>query len=133
MAESNFRVAAKAFIINDGKLLLVKRRPNDVHRPDEWDIPGGRLEPGENPLEGLRREVREEAGIDVEIVCPLHVQHFTRDDNQKITMIIFLCKPLATAVRLSGEHTDYRWADPADAPPWLIGAVSNFLRFKHND
>ena len=45
-----FRNAAKAFIIKEGKLLLIKRRPNDPHKPGAWDIPGGRLELGEDPL-----------------------------------------------------------------------------------
>jgi len=54
----NFRVAAKSFVIKDNHLLLIKRRPNDVHKPGVWEIPGGRLEPGENPFEGLKRETK---------------------------------------------------------------------------
>jgi len=58
----NFALAVKAFIIKDGKALLLKRRLNDEHKPGTWDIPGGRLEAGEDPISGLRREVKEEAG-----------------------------------------------------------------------
>ena len=60
----NFRNAAKAFIVHDEKLLLLKRRPNDVHKPGEWDIPGGRLDPGENPFTGLERETKEETELE---------------------------------------------------------------------
>jgi len=86
------RNAAKAFIINDGKLLLIKRRPTDVQTPNIWEGPGGRLEIGEDPILGLKREVREEVGLDIEVVMPFSVKHFNRDDGQTITLTIFLCK-----------------------------------------
>jgi 8-oxo-dGTP diphosphatase len=57
------RVAAGALFFDaDGRVLLVK--PN---YKDGWDIPGGYVEPGETPLEGCRREVREELGIEPDI------------------------------------------------------------------
>lgn len=83
MDQNNFRIAVKAFIVKDQKALLIKRRPDDVHNPGKWDIPGGRLEPGENPLDGIKRECKEEVGFDIEVAMPLDIQNFTRDDGQK--------------------------------------------------
>ena len=118
-----FAIAVKAFIVDTDKLLLVKRRPNDPHKPNTWDIPGGRLAPGENPYDGLRREAKEEAAIEIEPVCPIGVQHFTRDDGQKITMLLFYCRPSTTNIQLSQEHTEYRWVnllvDDDITPTWL--------------
>ncbi len=127
----NFRVAVKSFIVDNNKLLLIKRRPNDAHKPGEWDIPGGRLDLGENPFDGMKREAKEEIGINIDIVAPLHIQHFTRDDEQRITMIIFLCRPKNTDISLSEEHTEYKWEniDNASIPDWLSGAVSNFKKY----
>jgi 8-oxo-dGTP diphosphatase len=128
----DFRVAAKAFIVDKDKLLLIKRRPNDVHKPGLWDIPGGRLDMGESPYEGLLRETKEEIGIDIEILAPLHVQHFTRDDGQGITMLIFVCRPKSKAIRLSKEHTEYKWqklGEDNDIPSWLGVPVSNFRKY----
>ena len=106
----NFRVAVKAFIVNpNDELLIIKRRENDEHKPGEWDIPGGRLELGENPFDGLKREAKEEIGLDIDILNPLRVHHFTREDEQKITMLVFLCKPYSGEVKLSEEHTEYAW------------------------
>jgi len=108
----NFRISVKSFIVNKkNELLLIKRVNNDVHTPGAWEIPGGRLELGEDPFEGLKRETKEETGLDIEILNPLNIQHFTRDDGQKITMIIFLCRPVSDSVALSKEHAQYEWSD----------------------
>ncbi|MEO8065242.1 MAG: NUDIX domain-containing protein [Candidatus Doudnabacteria bacterium] len=134
MPENNFRNAAKAFIVKDEKVLLLKRRPNDVHKPGAWDIPGGRLEPGENPFTGLLRETKEETNLDIEVVMPLDVHYFTRDDGQQITLLMFLCKPKSDRVELSEEHTEYKWVDlnnpKVDFPDWLHQPIENYKKFK---
>jgi len=105
----NFRIAAKSFIVDNDKLLILKRRPNDVQKPSIWEIPGGRLELGEDPKEGLIREAKEETNLDIKIKSPLNVKHFTRDDGQTITMLIFLCQALINEIKLSEEHTEFEW------------------------
>lgn len=129
----NFRIAVKSFIVNnENKVLLIKRRSNDIHKPGQWDIPGGRLELGEDPFLGLKRETKEETNLDIDIVSPLHVQHFTRDDGQKITMLIFLCKPTNNNLKLSEEHTDYSWINlnqKEDIPSWLSESCRNFENY----
>ena len=128
-----FRIAVKSFIINsENKLLLIKRRSNDVHKPGQWDIPGGRLELGENPFLGLKRETKEETNLDIDIVSPLHVQHFTRDDGQKITMLIFFCRPKNIDLRLSEEHTEHSWVNldqKEKIPSWLSEPCMNFEKY----
>ena len=57
---------ASAFVLDeDGRILLARR----AYEPDvgKWDVPGGFLEEGEDPVEGLRRELREEAGIEIDL------------------------------------------------------------------
>lgn len=63
MKKINF--AQKAFIVNDGKILLVKKSKDDPSHPNEWEIPGGRIEFGETIDEHIKREVMEEVGIDI--------------------------------------------------------------------
>lgn len=113
-------IAAKGFVINaDKKILIIKRRPNDVHSPSIWEVPGGRIDIGEDPVEGVRREVLEETGIAITVHEPLGVRSFTRDDGQHITMIIFRCTPNTEEVTLSEEHTDFEWKDTAGAKELL--------------
>lgn len=130
----NFRIAVKAFTVHSGRLLLIKRRSTDVHKPGAWDIPGGRLEPAEDPFLGLCREALEEAGMAVRAVAPLDIHHFTRDDGQAITMIIFLCEPEGSPeVKLSEEHTEHVWHDlrrpDGELPTWLQPAAERYRKF----
>lgn len=105
----DFRLAAKAFIVDDGAVLAVRRSPDDVQEPGIWELPGGRLEPGEEPRTGLIREVDEETGLSVEVHEPLTVRHFDRDDGQTVTMIVFRCTAEGREVVLGPEHQDADW------------------------
>ena len=106
-----FRVAVKSFIINDNNELLILKRSKDAgHMAEIWEIPGGRLELGEDPLEGIKRETQEETGLSIDVLHPLTVRHFTRKDGQIINLISFLCKLKENnTVSLSKEHTDHKW------------------------
>jgi len=110
-----FRIAVKAFIVKNNKLFLVQREPKDPQSPGIWEIPGGRIDLGEDPILGLMREIREETGLYIDVVYPLSVRHFERDDGQIITMIIFLCKPQeGELIKMSYEHTNFEWLDLKD-------------------
>ena len=50
----------------DGKLLIA-RRPADRHMGGKWEFPGGKLERGETPEEALRRELKEELGVEAAV------------------------------------------------------------------
>ncbi len=105
--------AAKAFIVRESSVLIIKRSLGDVQKPGIWELPGGRINENEEIASGLIRETKEETGIDIEIIKPLNLRNFTRDDGQKIAMTLFLCKPLNSSVVLSKEHTNFEW-DPLE-------------------
>jgi 8-oxo-dGTP diphosphatase len=63
------KVTQKALIVKDGKILI-----NRYLRQDTFDLPGGRFHVGEDPHTALKREVKEELGIDVEIGAPFSLR-----------------------------------------------------------
>jgi len=103
------RLAVKAFIVKEGNLLLVKRSDDEVHQPGIWEPPGGRLTLGEDPIRGLKREVLEETGLEIEVLHPFNVRHFVREDGQTVTLMIFLAKASEGEVTISSEHSAFEW------------------------
>ena len=60
-----YRVSAKALILNDQKQFMLFKEQKGV-----WDLPGGGIEFGEDPIEALKREIKEESGLTVKKVNP---------------------------------------------------------------
>ena len=56
-----------AALIVDGARILVCQRTRHQTMPLKWEFPGGKIEPGEQPRDALRRELEEELGIDATI------------------------------------------------------------------
>lgn len=132
MVESG--VAVKAFIFDKNEnVLILKRSLSDSYEPDAWEVPGGRLKQGEDPLLGLLRETKEESNLDIEIVCPLNTHHFTRSDGQVITMISYFCKANSFDVVISDEHSEYEWCSVDQAYGKVFPAfktdLDNFKKF----
>ncbi len=90
----------------DGALLLV--RP--IFPPREWTVPGGKVERRERPHEAVAREVREETGIEVEVVECLLVDGHRR----RTTDFVFGCRPVGGALRAQPEEIEeVRWVPEA--------------------
>lgn len=126
MSIDTFHLGIKALIRDeDRKILLFKADParlvgdNEAH----WDLPGGRLERGEDPLTTLRREVKEETGIpDVHITRHLHMGlsniRIPQREQESVGLIlsVYECSiPPGAVVEISDEHTHYQWVEPAEA------------------
>ncbi|MFA5125653.1 MAG: NUDIX domain-containing protein [archaeon] len=130
-----FNLGAKALIVNKGKILLIKRRTTDVHKPGIWEIPGGRVTLEEDPTKGVKREAKEETGLDINVICPINTKHFVRDDGQVITAINFYCKLEGkNTVRLSEEHTEYCWETIPNAKKKIysgfLETIENYEKMK---
>lgn len=92
----------------ENKFITLKRSPNDTHRANKWDLPGGNVHFGEKHDESLRREIREEVGIEVGEIKP--VQVLTRFENNIYYLFIgYQTKTDTLNVVLSNEHTEYKW------------------------
>lgn len=74
-------VVAGALFDNQGRVLIAQRPPGK-HMAGGWEFPGGKLEPDEEPLNGLKRELKEELGIDVLDATPVIAYEHGYSDRQ---------------------------------------------------
>jgi 8-oxo-dGTP diphosphatase len=121
-------VAAVGGVVLDGdRVLLVKRALPP--RQGEWSLPGGQLELGESLVDAVRREVREETGLEV-TVGPL-VEVFDRvhrdaDGRIRYHFVIadFLCAPAGGALCAGDDAADARWVPHGDVAGLGVNAVA---------
>ncbi|MEN9225145.1 MAG: A/G-specific adenine glycosylase [Thermostichus sp. DRC_bins_24] len=98
-------------VVLRGQEILIDRRLETSMLSGLWEFPGGKIEPGETAAECVVREVKEEIGIDIEVVTELATiehayTHFT------ITLIAFICRYLGGEAQAL-QCTEVRWVNPA--------------------
>jgi mutator protein MutT len=110
--------AQKAFILKDNRLLLIKKSENDPYQANKWEVPGGRIEFGESLTTHIKREVKEEVGIDIEIGDPFDVWTWFINTPKKIQVIAVarICIAKSVNIDLSGQTdsdniVEARWVD----------------------
>ena len=91
---------------DDGDILLI----NSPRRG--WEYPGGMVEPGETFQEALIREVKEEAGVDVEIIGFIGL---CKNIEKDVVNIDFSCKYIAGELTISNESTEVKWVQKEKA------------------
>ena len=106
MSDKNLHVAA-AIIVRDGAVLAAQRSHG---MKDGWELPGGKLEPGETGEQALARECREELGAEVR-VGP-HVDELVFDyPDLSVHLRLYQAEPLTEPRAL--EHSALDWVGPA--------------------
>ncbi|WNL40607.1 Nudix family hydrolase [Halomonas sp. PAMB 3232] len=81
MVKRRVHVAAAAIVSADKKHVLIARRPSNVDHGGLWEFPGGKLAPYETGLEGLKRELHEELGVEIRRAQPLIRVHHEYSDK----------------------------------------------------
>jgi 8-oxo-dGTP diphosphatase len=117
------------------KVLIIKRaKVNDI-LPEYWDIPGGTLEDGEDPVAGAMREAKEETGLNITNLW-LFFEHSNIDvakNKQFVTLIFAAQYPGGEVMLNSEEHEDFAWIAPEEvekykAVEYLEECLRIFLR-----
>jgi 8-oxo-dGTP pyrophosphatase MutT (NUDIX family) len=100
-------------------VLVVRRSPADFRHPRTWDIPGGRLDPGEDIRAAAIREAQEEVGITPRNPRVVFGISAGRPEGSG-TWVFFLERVAAnTPVHLSDEHDDYKWVPFVELPKYV--------------
>lgn len=111
---------AAALLFRDGRVLLTQRRPDD-HLGGLWEFPGGKREPGESLRDCLRRELREELGIEVEVREVVERATHSYPDRA-VNIEFFRCRLLAGEPQLLGCQ-DLAWAGPGELARYRFPAA----------
>jgi mutator protein MutT len=110
----------------DDRVVLVRRR----HEPlaGQWSLPGGAIELGETLGEGLRRELREEIGIETRVGPLVELfDRITRDDDGRVrfhyVLADYLCQHVSGELRPGSDAGAVALADPAHLSPYAVTAT----------
>jgi ADP-ribose pyrophosphatase YjhB (NUDIX family) len=115
---ANSIVPSVTAIVTDpaGRVLMVHRTDNDL-----WSIPGGAMDLGESIADAAVREVKEETGVDVEVVGmvgiytnPRHVMAYDDGEVRQQFSVCFTTRLLGGQLRPSSETSEVRFVDRAD-------------------
>ena len=106
-----FLVGVVGVVLNDaGQILLLKQTYRDKY---PWGLPSGWLKRGEQPMDALKREIKEETGMEVDVVKPLSV---SGDDQWPRVDLIFLCNLVDGVFSASEEVSSARFFNMHEIP-----------------
>lgn len=114
----------QAVVLSEGRVLLAVR--SDLWG---WELPGGAARPGESGEDAVRRELREETGLEVEVLAP--VGEYVRTGFRPHTAQVYRCRPRGGTLVPSGEVLRLAWfavdAVPDTLFPWYRQPLADAL------
>ena len=125
-------VGVGGVVICDGRALLVRRGKAPLL--GEWSIPGGMLETGETIVEGVRRELMEETGVEVRVGELIEVfERISRDAEGKAqfhyVVLDYFCEPVQGEACAGSDAAEIAWVAEADLGKYaLTDAAQRVIR-----
>lgn len=117
-------------ILDGGRVLAARRGPGRAHA-GLWELPGGKVEPGESDAQALARELMEELGIEVSVGACIGTSTW----EGRLVLVAYACH-VVVGEPVRTEHTELRWVPaaslgelswaPADVP--LLEPLAACLR-----
>src|SRR5208337_610182 len=122
-------VGVGGVVIDRGRALLIRRGSEPLK--GEWSIPGGMLELGEELAAGVRRELKEETGLDVEpLECILVFDRIMREGKRvkyHYVIVDYLCRRKRGRLRPASDVVDARWVQRQDLPQYHLTDMATAL------
>mgnify|MGYP002761259827 FL=1 len=109
-----FRTVVKALITDRGEILIGKKDEEEGHPiSGEWHILGGHLEHGEEVEEAVKRELKEETGLEVEVHQTVDIMSFTWNSGEKDSLQIVLhCVADSHDAEPKDDLEEVKWVKP---------------------
>ena len=127
-----YTAVGTTFVAQDTGRMLLNLRSRDVSYPHTWSFWGGKIEKGEQPLDALRRELKEEMGFvpPMEKLNPLDT--FKSKDKGFIYYTYVIVTPTEFKPNLNRESSGYAWVDIGKYPKPLHNGAKITLSNKKN-
>ena len=107
-----------AGILFHGGRVLITQRKESMPYPHFWEFPGGKVEPGEDPRDAIKRELREELAISVEVVKVFDVV-FYRYPERDVLIVAFICAWIDGDLQ-ELEVAAHRWVTVAELSNYIL-------------
>ncbi len=104
------QVVGAAIVDKDGNVLCAQRGHGSLK--GKWEFPGGKIENGESDIEAIKREIKEELNIDIEVVEFIDENYYEYEDFN-VRLKVYKCKHVAGTIKDS-EHQMLKWVEPTD-------------------
>ena len=119
------KIVVTGFLQKNEKVLLIKRKKEEKFLPEYFEMPGGKVDFGENPEESLKREFKEEIRLDIKVKKPYRTFAYESENGVRHTVEIVYRVSLQdenekTDIALSENHTEYVWAEENELGSYLI-------------
>jgi 8-oxo-dGTP diphosphatase len=100
--------------MKDNKVLVIQRSQREKFLPGYFELPGGKVDFGEDPAEALAREFKEEVNLDVKVGNPYHTFSYISENGNRHTVEILYKVSLADTttepcIKLSEDHKGFKW------------------------
>ncbi len=122
-------VGVGGVVVERGRVLLIRRGSEPLK--GQWSIPGGILELGEELTAGVKRELKEETGLDVEPLESILVfDRIMRNGNRvkyHYVIVDYLCRRIRGRLRPASDVIDARWVRREDLPQYHLTEMASSL------
>ena len=95
-------------------MLLGKKEGGDSPIAGEWHMPGGHMEEDEEPEEAVKREIKEETGLDVEVHQIVDVTGQTWSSSDGVFQVTYHCEAESKDAEASDDLQDVKWVEPSE-------------------
>lgn len=123
----NAKQVVAALIVRQDKVLICQRT-RDQAMPLRWEFPGGKVEPGEDPVDAIRRELEEELGIEATIGEQITRVEHKYKNGRAVELLFFVVRKFENKVQ-NRIFQDVRWEKLAELPKYdFLDADKNLVQ-----
>ena len=114
--KKDWGLTVRGVVKKEDKILILRRHPKSRNNPHKYELPGGKVDPGEFFDVALIREFKEETNLDVNIESLFEVvqdEFISRRTNQPISTVQLMMnlEIIGGELQISDEHDDFKWVD----------------------